>query len=237
MKQPNRTPKNAALLALVVGVLVALGYWLLPHSSAPQWDIESALELPNEALAVRIDDKLFGARIVEPDGIGADIDTPLDTEAMVSKLAGLTKNVTTQAEPSDAELRDFYARNKAQYRLPSKLWVTLIDFTTAKHGGDVFAAAQRALVGSGTPEGDMRTQYTGILSTALEAQYGRGFTDGLLTLIATKTDLPCWAGPISSNQGTHLVCVEDIIWGEYSPLEDIKRQVINDWRFAVTESL
>ena len=76
--------------------------------------------------------------------------------------------------------------------------------------------------------------YQGIVSLQLDAKYSRGFTEKLLLLSEQSPELPCWTGPISSSSGAHLVCVEKVLWGAYTPLEEIKSQLINDWRFSIT---
>jgi alpha-beta hydrolase superfamily lysophospholipase len=154
---------------------------------------------------------------------------------MDAKLAGLTKNVTTQTMPSDQQLENFYQQNKTHYREPSTLWVWVVGFSTAIHGGQAFERAQLALdtpIGE-TPKGDSFDRYDAILSTELAEKYGQAFSTKLLLLGANNDALPCWAGPISSAQGAQLVCVKKIDWGAYTPLEEIRSQLINDWRFSV----
>jgi len=97
--------------------------------------------------------------------------------------------------------------------------------------------------------GDLTDRYGGILTSELETMYGQGFVDTLMeatfetinqatnktTQGSASNQLPCWYGPISSPQGANLICVDKVVWGDYPALESIQDQVINDWRFAVSQ--
>jgi hypothetical protein len=236
-------PKSFFLLLVIAMIIFCLiigfGYW--SKSTDKSWAMDQLTHLDNAALQSRINSKLFDNSLIDVPGIGADIDSSIDQSAMDARLLGLTKNVTTQKIPSAQQLEGFYQQNRDNYRQPSKLWLWVDTFSTARYGGQVFAEAQRALDAAiGKPsirEGAMIDRYGAILSTELEEKYGRDFTAKLLLLIDRNNALPCWAGPISSAIGAHLVCVKKIDWGAYTPLEEIKSQLINDWRFSVaTES-
>ena len=129
----------------------------------------------------------------------------------------------------------------ARCRNPSKFWLEVISYTTAKHGGRVFEKAKQGLDTGQTPGGDRRDHHAAISTIELENIYGQSFVDSLMeieqTRVKSKTEgaaLPCWHGPISSSQGAHLVCIQRVTWGDYPPLEEVENQLINDWRFSVS---
>jgi peptidyl-prolyl cis-trans isomerase C len=238
----NRSGKLILLLVILATISTA-AYWLTRSTPElnPLLGIDALTNADSEALQQRINSQLFGAAIIEPPGIGVDIDSTTDTSAMQAKLAGLTKNVTTQQLPSADQLAVFYTLNKQRYRNPSKFWLQVVSFATAKHGGRVFQQAEQALLLQGEgenatePQGDQRDQYSAISSIQLEAIYGQSFIDSLMETEPNSiegTALPCWHGPISSALGAHLVCVDRIIWGDYPPLDEVENQLINDWRFS-----
>ena len=249
IKTPTATKITLLLTIFLVALYAAVGLnnWL---KSSPEADsnlrMDQLTNADNEELQSRINSKLFGNDMVDVPGIGGDIDSTVDQSAMDVKLAGLTKNVTTQTMPSDQQLENFYQQNKTHYREPSTLWIWVVGFSTAIHGGQAFEKAQLALgsldnppitKADETPKGDTFDRYDAILSTELAEKYGQAFSTKLLLLAANNDSLPCWAGPISSAQGAQLVCVKEIDWGAYTPLEEIRSQLINDWRFSVaTES-
>ena len=218
-------------------VIVSAAYWLSNSDhDKKDWAMDKLTTPNNAALQSRINRTLFDNSMVDIPGIGADVERTLDPSAMAAKLSGLTKNVTTQRSPSAEQLEEFYQQNKADYREASKLWLKIISFRTAIHGGQVFEKAQQALQADSRPSGDKSDHHKGIISLQLEAQYGRGFTEELLLLSEQSAKLPCWAGPISSASGVHLVCVERVVWGAYTPLEEIRSELINDWRFSIAET-
>lgn len=222
---------------LVFCTLLSLAYWFYnPHKTDNNWAVEQLSTPDRSELQSRINSQLFTDDSLDSVAGGNDLDSTVDISAMDARLQGLTKNVTTQAMPSSQQLENFYRQNRENYREPSKLWLELVGFSTALHGANAFDKAELALVESAPPRGDSFEQLDAILSTELEAKYGRAFTKNLMLLLAENA-LPCWAGPISSARGTQLVCIKKIVRGAYTPLEEIRSQLINDWRFSVaTES-
>jgi hypothetical protein len=236
IKTPTATKTTLLLTILLVVLYTAVGLnnWLKGSTETDSILRMDELTNPDATeLQSRINSQLLDATRVNETEIGAT-DNSEDASAMDARLAGLTKNVTTQAIPSNQQLEDFYLQNKENYREPSKLWVWVVGFSTAIHGGRAFEKAQLALTGkTETPKGDTFDRYGAILSTELAEKYGQGFSAKLLLLAANNDSLPCWAGPISSAQGAQLVCIKKIAWGAYTPLEEIRSQLINDWRFSV----
>ena len=238
---------KSKLLILLLSIVIALSiaaYWLT--TATPDQDSSQGLDaltnVDSAVLQQRINSQLFGQAITEPPGIGAEIHSTTDTSAMQAKLAGLTKNVTTQQLPSADELAVFYKLNRERYRNPSKFWLEVISYTTAKHGGRVFEKAKQGLDTGQTPGGDRRDHHAAISTIELENIYGQSFVDSLMEIeqngVKSKTEgaaLPCWHGPISSSQGAHLVCIQRVTWGDYPPLEEVENQLINDWRFSISQ--
>ena len=237
MKKTPSTLTTKFMLLLALIALTMAGYWLTRSTSSvdPSLRLDALTTTDNDALQQRINNKLFGDEIIDAPGMGAELDATNDASAMQAKLAGLTKNVTTQQLPSAEQLQLFYALNKKRYRNASTFWLTVITFTTANHGGQVFQQAQRALDAGGDPEGDLIDRDAAISSTQLAARHGQSFVESLMTVTEQSTSLPCWYGPISSSQGAHLVCVNKVVWGTYPHLEEVENQLINDWRFSVSQ--
>lgn len=241
-KIPATQTKRFILLLSLVVALSAAAYWLTRPTPAtdPALSLDALTNADSEALQELINSQLFGESILEVSGIGADIDSTTDSSAMQAKLAGLTKNVTTQRLPSSAELGVFYQLNRQSYRNPSKFWLEVISFATAKHGGRVFQMAEQSLNAEQPPVGDRSEQHAAISSLELETVYGQSFIGSLMAIEQKQeqlgsSDLPCWYGPISSSLGAHLVCVDRVVWGDYPPLEEVKNQLINDWRFSTSQ--
>ena len=227
-------------------LLIALGfaaYWLLTlDPDAPSdidWDANRQ-NLPDiSALEHRIETNLFGDEAEGTEGMSADIDEVVNHSAMEIKLEGLTKNITTTRQPTDKELATFYAEHKAQYRESSRFSFKQIVFSTAKHGGQARLKAMQALqeISETEPQGDQSTlaeRYFSATSTRIDDEFGNNFAQKLFELVK-EGDLPCWAGPIASGHGVHLVCIENAILGTVPDLALVRSQVINDWRFSVVK--
>ena len=237
MKIKVPTPRQLFLLLIILMLIfctfLSVAYWFNnPHKTNSSWAVDQ-LNTPNRNdLQNRINSQFFADDSLDTAGDGRDLNSTVDTSAMDARLEGLTKNVTTQAVPSNQQLEDFYRQNRENYREPSKLWLELVSFSTALHGAEAIDKAQQALAKSSPPVGDSVENLQAVLSTTLEEKYGGAFADTLLLKLAENT-LPCWIGPISSARGVQLVCVKKIVWGAYTPLEEIRTQLINDWRFSM----
>ena len=243
MSNTAKSKRLILLLSIVIALSIA-AYWLTratPDQDSSQ-GLDALTNVDSAVLQQRINSQLFDQAITEPPGIGAEIHSTTDTSAMQAKLAGLTKNVTTQQLPSANELAVFYKLNRERYRNPSKFWLEVVSYATAKHGGRVFEQAKQGLDTGQTPGGDRRDHHAAISTIELENIYGQSFVDSLMEIeqngVKSKTEgaaLPCWHGPISSSQGAHLVCIQRVTWGDYPPLEEVENQLINDWRFSISQ--
>lgn len=240
---PKRQFTILLLLALLLALLGSSLYWLLTDPDAPSdqdWDANRQ-NLPDiSALQQRINNSLFDEEVAATKGMGADIDAIVDTSSMEAKLAGLTRNVTTTRQPTEAELTNFYDQHKSEYRESSRFSFTQIIFSRSKHGGQATLMANQALKNysqqGATPEGDqsiLAERYFSATSTKVDNEFGNNFAQKLFNLVKDG-NLPCWAGPVTSNHGVHLVCIENAILGTVPELDEVRSQVINDWRFSVS---
>ena len=235
---------RALLTTLLLFALGATAYWLLLEADAPSdldWDANRK-NLPDiSILEQRIETNLFGEEAEGTEGMSADIDEVVNHSAMEIKLEGLTKNITTTRQPTEKELITFYAEHRAQYRESSRFSFKQVIFTRAKHGGQARLKATQALQESESsgsePQGDKSTlaeRYFSATSTRIDGEFGNNFAQKLFELVK-EGELPCWAGPIASGHGVHLVCIENASLGVIPKLEEVRSQVINDWRFSVVE--
>ena len=230
-------------ILILIALLGTALYWLLPETDAPSeidWDANRQYLPEISALQQRIETDLFSEETAATESIGADIDAVMDRSAMEAKLEGLTKNVTTTRQPTEAELNVFYAQHKAQYRESSRYSFTQIVFTNAKHGGLARQKAKQALQQINQietePKGDktaLADRYFSATSVRVEREFGNNFAQKLFNLVKDG-DLPCWTGPIASSQGVHLVCIQNASLGTIPDLDEVRSQVINDWRFSVS---
>jgi hypothetical protein len=230
-----------SLSTACAALLMAGLYWWLsePRQQAVR-NIEQGYLPDREQLQALVNQRLDPAQ----QQLGAsDMDTEdiIDQQAMAAKLAGLTRTVTLSRAPTERELEDFFARHREDYREASGFGFTLISFPFAQFGGTAADRARRAMENLNTDSHGSATEYTQqqlyLTTLELDERYGAGFGDKLVELIADDplTNLPCWSQPVSSKIGAHLLCIERATLGAIPQLQEIRSQVINDWRYWISE--
>ncbi len=236
MKKP--TPLPLRILALILSLLIALllsFYYGTDQPSQRDWDADRH-NLPDiDSLQQRIQTDLFDDKSAPIESLGTDIDQIMDPEAMDAKLAGLTKNVTTLRQPTVQELNDFYQQHQADYREFSNFSFRHLLFSSIKYGGTAYQQAEQVL--AQIKAGQLPTEadkYQGTSDQVAE-KFGSSFADKLLTLALDSQAEQCWTEPTASKLGVHLVCIDNAVLGKIPSLEEVRSQVINDWRFAVVE--
>ncbi|MGB1402505.1 MAG: peptidyl-prolyl cis-trans isomerase [Porticoccaceae bacterium] len=224
-------------LTLIIAVTLSL-YWYRENQYSDQRDWDANRQnLPDiEVLQQRIQNSLFSDNSASLDAVGTDTDQIMDPQAMEAKLAGLTKNVTTLRQPSEQELFDYYREHQAEYREFSLFSFRHLFFSSAKYGGSAYQQAEQYLQQLNNGIEPTNVAVFQAASDQIEATFGRSFADKLL-IIATQPpsqsrSQSCWTGPIASRLGVHIVCIDNAVVGEIPSLDEVRSQVINDWRFA-----
>ncbi|MBT7258654.1 MAG: peptidyl-prolyl cis-trans isomerase [Porticoccaceae bacterium] len=246
MTKPFAKPSFKQLLVIALIIVIGLTIsWQLPLNNGPSqkdWDANRQ-NLPEiAALEERIQLNLFGEQAPATEGMGPDIDQPIDIEAMEAKLAGLTKNVTTLRQPTEQELTEFYQAHQADYRQASKFSFSQILFSRTKHGGQAYQKAEQALLAIAQgqmPSGDssvLQRSYGLKSADKIDQEFGSNFSAKLLAqVLDNPQSLPCWTDPIASIHGVHLVCIDNAVLGDIPDLDSVRSQVINDWRYTVAD--
>lgn len=151
------------------------------------------------------------------------------------QVIGRTSHEGAQSSPSESALRQIYARQEAMWRLPAKLQVTQIYFSSADP-----EAYQRAVdllhrlsKSPGLGNEAVRLGDTFLLGAHLPMQtldklsssLGQAFAKAL-----PRRETHGWVGPIKSGFGYHLVRVDKYIPGRQQPFEDVKDVLVSVWR-------
>ena len=223
-------------LALLTTLLIAGGYWWYQTQySAQHWD-DRRIKLPDtQLLQQRIDQQMQERQDQKDQQIWEDANQIFDQQAMETKLSVLTKKVTTNREPSQQELHDFFQQHREEYRQASQLRFKQLIFPNIKYGGQAIHQAQNSLIRTQIDPAyalqlQNSTETTEITSLQLDEIYGQGYSDKLLKL--AEHSLPCWSQPVTSIIGAHLLCIEKVQIGAIPTLESVKSQVITQWRHA-----
>ena len=224
------------LIILVFLALMAFSYWWIKvyQSSNISWD-DSQIKLPSTELLQQQIDQQLSAQSQIANAPGANSERIIDPQAMQIKLTGLTKNVTTEKVPSTQELEDFFQQNKQQYREQSYFQLSQIIFSHAKYGGQAKDVARKAL---SDEEIDLaiKSEAINLNSVEIDESYGNDFSQKLIDLyIVQKNDPTCWAQPITSKVGAHLICFKQVKLGAIPSISSIRSLLVNDWRYAMTQ--
>ena len=170
-----------------------------------------------------------------------DVEGQQTADSLEMRLVTATRSITTQETPNEKTLRAFFTRHQEAYREAAVLTLKQVLYSSAVHGGSATEIARNALAASAqgvVPEGDqssLQDHYTEISSIALGHLMGEPAAEAIVHLARQNNQLPCWTGPLRSSYGVHLVCVEHFTLGSVPAFEDVQLQVLNDWRYAITQ--
>lgn len=166
--------------------------------------------------------------------MGLDRNDVVVRRRMVQKLELLSQDLALLADPTEAELRSFFAEREEEYRLPPRLSFSHVYFNVDRRA-DPFADAERLLerLRSSDPipdrapdQGDrFMPGYDYPLASPLEVQraFGAGFAADLF-----RIDVG-WQGPIASGYGVHLVHVTEKVESRLPAFEEVRERVVNDF--------
>ena len=173
---------------------------------------------------------------------GLDKDDIVVRRRLAQKMTFELEGDAARAEPSEAELKTFYATHEADLRsgpqtmfTRPKISFAQIFFSRDKRA-DPAADARQALqalaqaapdapvpaLGDPTP---LAPELTDVDERAVANRFGTKFAARIFEL----TPGP-WQGPIDSVKGVHLVRVSALVPGHLRPFEEIKGEVLERWR-------
>lgn len=149
----------------------------------------------------------------EARALGLDRDDPAIRRRLVQSLRfSLQDDKTGVEEPTEAELRDFFATHRDRYAEPARLSFSHVYFDSSRRGRqEAFAAARQALGRVGYTDwlalGDrypyQRSQID-VGTDALAAELGQSAARRIAALAPGEA----WHGPIESDLGFHLVRID-----------------------------
>jgi hypothetical protein len=173
---------------------------------------------------------------------GLDRDDIVVRRRLAQKMTFLLQGDSARAEPSEAELRTFYATHEEALRSGPQTMFTRprISFSqiffSRDNRADPAADARQALetlvqAAAGAPPTDLGDP-TPLAAEMKEAderavanRFGAKFAAQIFALMPGT-----WQGPIESSKGVHLVRVSALVPGQLRPFEEIKGDVLERWR-------
>ena len=200
------------------------------------WSSQWLREPTADELKGLVDD-LLNEKVMarEAQEMGLEKDDTIIRRRLAQKLKFLVEDTARLAEPTEVELRQFYAANPAQFETPGKLSFRQVYFNP-EHRKDAAADATAALgalsanVEDGSIEGDRLLFGDSFADTdeqALSGMFGADFARQVFAL-----EPGGWRGPVKSGYGFHLVLVTQRTATAPKPFETVKNAVLAEWRSA-----
>ena len=168
--------------------------------------------------------------------MGLDKDDTIVKRRLAQKLQFLAEDVAAAREPTTAELKSWFEKNKTMFALPSRVSFRHLYFSPDRRGQRARDDAAEALAKlAGQPQ-DAK------LATALADPFmfqdyyrdrapdflGKEFGPQFAQVVA-KLAPGSWQGPIESGFGWHLVFVDTVIPGRVPAFEEIEPDVKTAW--------
>jgi hypothetical protein len=168
--------------------------------------------------------------------MGLDRDDTIVKRRMAQKMQFIAEDVADAHEPSTAELKAWFDKNKDKFALPSRYSFRHLYFSPDKRGKNAQEDSAAALARiAGQPEnsklagasGDsfmFQDYYGDKAPSAIAKEFGPQFAVAL-----EKAKPGSWQGPIESGYGWHLVFVDTVIPGRIPAFEEIEPDVKTAW--------
>lgn len=194
-------------------------YWQIQMQRPPNKD-----ELKH-IIDDRIDEELMAREALR---LGLDKGDMIIRRRLAQKMAFATDDTAQAGEPTDAQLRAYYARTAGRYAAAARVSFQQAFFSGDRPKGGAEKAAAQAMEraeegGRDDPEGDpfiFPLAYDDVGVQDLLRDYGPGFVK-----ILSSAPVGAWAGPVLTPYGWHLVKVSARLAPSQASFESVKAQV------------
>jgi hypothetical protein len=204
----------------------------LRETFANQWHREPTGEEMHGLLATLLEEDLLAR---EARSLGLDQNDTIVRRRLAQKLTFLVEDTSRIADPSEDELRRFYAAHAERYRTDPLVSFSHIFFSPERRPhADADARAALALVSTAggqvekLPDGDrllLESSFDNIGVHEVSSLFGPDFTRAIFALPPGS-----WSGPVRSAFGLHLVQVTELRRAELRPFDDVRDTVLVHWR-------
>lgn len=157
--------------------------------------------------------------------LGLDTEDPIIRRRLRTKMEFLATAEVENANPTEAELSQYYTLNKQRYAADPSY-----SFDQRYFGQDEAAArAGIAALSEGTPLPTLLIPLPANMENAAGANVAREFGDSFARKLE---ELPVgkWSGPVRSGYGWHAVQMRAVNAASAPALANIAQRVSNDWR-------
>jgi len=175
--------------------------------------------------------------------LGLDQNDIIVRRRLAQKVEFLVQDTLQLVEPTEDDLRKFYAAHPERFSEPARVSFTHVYFSREKRK-DAAADAKAALVNLRGPQPPARhsggevgaiselgdrllldSDFSDIDQQAVSAQFGEKFATAILALPAGS-----WSGPIESGYGLHLVRVLSQTPARRREFAQVRLHVLDRWR-------
>ncbi|MCB1502314.1 MAG: peptidyl-prolyl cis-trans isomerase [Bauldia sp.] len=168
--------------------------------------------------------------------LGLDKEDTIVKRRMAQKMQFLAEDVAAAREPTDDELRAWFADNGELFAMPARVSFRHLYFSPDRRGAEARADAAEALgaletrpvlVSAASPPGDpfmFRDYYAERAIPAIARDFGPDFAQAVAALPPGS-----WQGPVQSGYGWHLVYVEAVVPGRIPEFGEIANEVKTAW--------
>jgi hypothetical protein len=168
--------------------------------------------------------------------MGLDKNDTIVKRRMTQKLQFLAEDVAAAREPSTAELKSWFEKNKGTFAQPSRVSFRHLYFSPDRRGARAREDAEKALAKlAGQPQDAklaatladpfmFQDYYRDRAPDYLGKEFGPQFAQAVSKLVPGS-----WQGPIESGFGWHLVFVDTLIPGRVPNFEEIESDVKTAW--------
>ena len=169
--------------------------------------------------------------------LGLDEDDEIIARRLAQKMDFLLADLATLDEPTEEELRAWYAENEDRFARPPRVSFRHLYFSQDSHGPDgarVAAAEALPTLAAVTPDDPglqgmadrfmFRDYYGGRTPDEIAREFGPAFAEQLLAQSPGQ-----WAGPIRSGYGWHLVWIDALEPGRPADFETIREDIHSAW--------
>ena len=202
---------------------------------AAQWQAQTRRE-PTAAELDGLVEQFIEEEVYYREAIALQLETndTIIRRRLVQKLVFLTEDIATAAEPTAAELEDFYATNKADYLVPKKYSFSHVYFSRDRREdarADALAALQQARSQNADPTGDpfiLQSSFADRSQRDMAGTFGSNFA-------AALDGLPqdAWSEPVESAYGWHLIKLHAIQAAHTPEFAAVGKRLRNDYQSSL----
>jgi hypothetical protein len=198
------------------------------HQLVAYWEAQAQRPpTPDELRAMlseRIDEELLAREAVR---LGLDREDLIIRRRLAQKMAFASEDLEPVPEPSEADLRAWYATHALDHVAPATATFRHVFFS-----GDIQGAEARARDALSLPRPAEAGQpfvlplsYSGVAVRDIERDYGPAFSRQVQTAPQGR-----WIGPVKSAYGWHILHVERRVLAAAMPFESVRSDLADAWK-------